>query len=126
MFGDRPERLRLAGGEGEARVVAVARDHGAADQLGEPERRLGPVERVAVVEEGDGAAFDQVAGEDHVRVRHRDDDVVVGVPSPEVAQLQQASADLDHRIDRAKGLRDGGQSTCPQIVAGRKTRLPKA
>ena len=57
--------------------------------------RRHPVERIAVAEERDVALLQQVAGPDHVRPRHGDDRVVVGVAATEEPQLDVATADLD-------------------------------
>ena len=94
---DRLEGSRLLVREARAGVVAVSGDDGAADHLGQPEGGLGPVERIAVVEEGDRAALEQVAGEHHVGARHADHDVMVGMSSTEVSKLDPAPADVDRR-----------------------------
>ena len=138
-------------------VVAVPRDDDADDELREARRGLRPVERIAVVESGNGAVLDQVPGERDRGVRDLDDDVVVGMPATDVAELHAPVADVDvGRLgERAVGRIDdhlgqvgghlghlGGDPrptdlagplderrrsrSWPQIVAGRKTWLPKA
>ena len=150
------ERGRLVFGEGSAGVVAMTRYDDAADEFRHTRGSLRPVERIPITEERDGAVLEQVAGEEDAGVGHVHHDVVVGVAQPEVAQLDAAPADLDvgglveglvGRVDddlrevggdlgflgamaarRASPVRamNVTQRSWPQIVAGRKTRLPKA
>ena len=75
-------------------VVAVTRHDDADRQLRDPQGRLRPVERIAVVEERHGAVLDEVPGEQHGRIGDADDDVVIGVPATEVAELDAAIADI--------------------------------
>ena len=76
-------------------MVAVPGHDDADDQLREARRGLRPVQRIAVAEAGNGAVLDQVPGERDRGVRDLDDDVVVGVPATEVAELDAPVADVD-------------------------------
>ena len=76
---------------------AVTGHDGAGREREQPLHRARPVERVAVAEARRGALLEQVAGEQHVRVRHLDRDVRVRVRTPEVGEPQLAVAGLDRR-----------------------------
>jgi hypothetical protein len=75
----------------------VAGDDRAVDEIDQACRRGRPVERKAVAEVGRRAVLEQVAGEDDLRVRHRDDDVVVGVAPAQVPQLDHPAARIERQ-----------------------------
>ncbi len=90
------ERGRLGVGERPTGVVTVTGDDDAIpDERGDGRRGRGPVERVAIAEEGDCAVLEQVAGPQHARPRDRDDDVVIGVAAAKELELDTAPAHLD-------------------------------
>ena len=132
-------------------------DHG--PLAGQGEDALGrrrPVHRVAVAEPGRRPVLEQVARTQHVRVRDRDHDVVVGVAAAEVASRPRARRGRWWRHRRRRGRADRApprparprapgilarhplplgsprrsiivrHRSWPQITAGRKTLLPKA
>jgi acylglycerol lipase len=92
---DGPNGLRLVRRERPARTIAVAGHDGPGHELCQRVGRCRPIERIAVTEVGDRAAFDEIAGKDDVRVRDRNDDVVVGVSATEEAELHRAATDVD-------------------------------
>ena len=59
-----------------------------------------PVHREAVAEERRRVVLEEVAGEQHVGVRHEHDDVVVGVAAAEIAQLDRSAAAVDLDVRR--------------------------
>ena len=93
--GQGPQRSGLRVREARTGVVAVAGHDDPDRQFGDAQRGLRPVERIAVAEPGHGAVLDEVAREQHAGVGDPDDDVVVGVPPAEEAELDPPVAELD-------------------------------
>ena len=97
QFGDRRDRGRLVLHETAIAVVAVTRHDDADRQVRDPQGRLRPIERIAVVVEGHVAVLDEVPGEEHRGIGDADDDVVIGVPTSKVAELDAAIAEIQER-----------------------------
>ena len=95
--GDSLEFGELAADEIDAGHRAMSWHHGAGGVGEEPGDRRGPVHRETVAEPGGRVVLEQIAGEKHVRVRHDDHDVGVGVATPDVQQVNAPAAEIDDR-----------------------------
>jgi acylglycerol lipase len=95
---DRGQRRHVGESERPALVVPVTRHDDPAlgiDQVRQRGRRGRPIHRVAIVEERDRPALEQIAGPHDPGSGHRDHGVVVGVAATQEAKLDGAPADLD-------------------------------
>ena len=94
------ESQRLGLREGAVAVVAVAGHDDAVDERHEGGRGRWPVERVAIAEGWDRTILDEIAGEHDAGTGDGDDDVVVGMAAPQIAELDRSPADFDRHLRR--------------------------
>jgi len=102
---DGRDRVRLARRERPVRVVAVARhdDPGHARHDGRGRER--PVERIRVAVEGNRPVLEEVADEQDIGARHRDQDVVIGVATSDEREIDRSTAHDDGAVRRERPVR---------------------
>ena len=112
-LGDRPELDHRADGERRSPTSPWPGTTAPVDELDQPLDRRRPFHRIAVAEVRRRAVLDEIAGEQHVGVRHEDHDVVVGVGATEIAELDPAAAGVEVERSSASpsNVRSGGSRT---------------